>query len=619
VLEAGPGARRRPSSGVVLAKEFALSGAEQGGPRPARPLVDHRPVGPDSGGTLGSVSSPVYDLCDAYIEHLAALDPAMATARGLLGHDAELTDYSPAGIAARTELDRATLLEVATLPVEGDRDRVAAGLLSEWLRSRLALDDAGETLRTLRIIGSPWQSIRNVFDLMPRGSDHDWETIATRLELVPDRLSGYRASLEEAADRARPPARRQVLACAEQGSTWAGERGRRSFFAELTSGYPGDSSSLRDRLEAAGQAAAGAYRTASAWLRDVLAPRAPDRDAAGPELYALAARQHLGSSIDIAETYGWGWDEVHRLEAEMADVGRRIVPGAPIGEVISVLESDPARAAHGEESLRAFLQELMNRTVDQLDGRDFDIPGPLRAVEAMIAPPGGAAAMYYTGPPEDFSQPGRTWYPTLGRSVFPLWGEVSTCYHEGVPGHHLQIGQVRFLKDQLSRFQRAIWMTGHGEGWALYAERLMDELGHFERPEYRLGFLNGQLLRAVRVVVDIGVHLTLAIPAGERFHPGELWNPALAAEFLDERSCHPRDFMASELDRYLGWPGQAISYKVGERAWLRARSEARSRLGARFGLKAFHAHALSLGPLTLDQLAAECAAWNPPQAMTAVP
>jgi uncharacterized protein (DUF885 family) len=224
----------------------------------------------------------------------------------------------------------------------------------------------------------------------------------------------------------------------------------------------------------------------------------------------------------------------------------------------------------------------------------------------MIAPPGGAAAMYYTGPSEDFSRPGRTWYPTLGKTRFPLWREVSICYHEGVPGHHLQIAQVRYLADRLNRFQRLAGFTsGHGEGWALYAERLMGELGYLDDPAFELGMLSAQAMRAVRVVVDIGLHLQLRIPAGERYHPGERWAPELALPFVIERSCFPADFMASEVDRYLGWPGQAISYKVGERVWLESRQAAKDRKGAAFDLKDFHRYALDLGGMGLDQLARE--------------
>jgi uncharacterized protein (DUF885 family) len=235
----------------------------------------------------------------------------------------------------------------------------------------------------------------------------------------------------------------------------------------------------------------------------------------------------------------------------------------------------------------------------------FDIPGPVRRVEAMIAPPGGAAAMYYTGPSEDFSRPGRTWYPTLGKTRFPVWGEVSIAYHEGVPGHHLQIGQVRYLAERLSRYQRTTGVSGHAEGWALYAERLMDELGYLEVPDHHLGMLRAQAMRAARVIVDIGMHLELTIPEDDGFAPGERWTPGLGERFMVERSWFPPDFLASEVLRYLGMPGQAISYKVGERVWLEVRDEVRRREGPAFDLKAFHARALDLGPLGLDQLARE--------------
>jgi uncharacterized protein (DUF885 family) len=426
------------------------------------------------------------------------------------------------------------------------------------------------------------------------------------MALVPDALGGLRASLAEAAAGAVGPSRRQVMACAQQGATWAGSDGSRPYFIDLVDQYAGDDQGLHNSLRTAARSATDAYASASAWLGEELGPRAPERDAVGRERYAINAHHFLGAKPDLDETYQWGWDELHRLEVEMASVAHRVMPGASVADVIGTLESDPARAVHGADALRRFLQDLMDRTIADLDGTHFDIPGPLKKVEAMIAPPGTAAAMYYTGPAEDFSRPGRTWYPTLGKTLFPLWGEVSICYHEGVPGHHLQVGQVRYLKDELTRFQRMSLVSGHAEGWALYAERLMDELGYFEKPEYRLGFLRAQVLRAVRVVVDIGMHLELAIPGDERFHPAERWTPELGMAFMAERSCFPADFVQSEVDRYLGWPGQAISYKVGERAWLAVREEARRRRGEAFDLKEFHAQALGLGPLGLDQLVAEC-------------
>jgi uncharacterized protein (DUF885 family) len=186
---------------------------------------------------------------------------------------------------------------------------------------------------------------------------------------------------------------------------------------------------------------------------------------------------------------------------------------------------------------------------------------------------------------------------------------VSTWYHEGVPGHHLQLAEWLVVADGLSRYQTTLGLiSANAEGWALYAERLMDELGFFDDPGRRLGFLVGQQLRAVRVVIDIGMHNELRIPVGQPFHPGERWTPGLGHEFLLANGGSDTGFLASEIVRYLGIPGQAIGYKLGERAWLAGRDDARRRRGADFDLKAWHMAALGQGSLGLDDLRPELAA-----------
>jgi uncharacterized protein (DUF885 family) len=552
--------------------------------------------------------SRVYELADRYVSERAALDPVAATAQGVPGHDREMTDYSPDGIAARADHTRATLTALRHTTIEDERDRRASALMTERLEIELALVEAGEEERDLRIIGSPVQSIRSVFDLMPHASVDDWTTIADRLEQVPAAISGFTRTLSEALDRGNTAAQRQAIECAKQAATWGGAGEVAPFFAGYVAGAAADiSPQVRDRLDAGAAAATAAYAELDRFLRTEYAPRATTHDSAGQERYQLAARAWLGTEIDARETYAWGWSELHRIDAAMAVEAEKILPGGSVEDAKALLESDPARAIEGEDNLRNWIQELMDTTIAELDGTHFDIADPIKRVEAMIAPPGGAAAMYYTGPSEDFSRPGRTWYPTLGKTRFPLWGEVSIAYHEGVPGHHLQIGQVRYLSDRLSRFQRVVSVGGHAEGWALYAERLMDELGYLENPDFRLGQLRAQAMRAVRVIVDIGLHLELAIPADEDFHAGEVWTPELAREFAIARSHFPADFMASEIVRYLGWPAQAICYKVGERVWLESRDEVRRRQGPGFDLKAFHAAALDLGPMGLGQLREELA------------
>jgi uncharacterized protein (DUF885 family) len=558
------------------------------------------------------MTSPVYELADHYVERFAALDPLAATGEGIAGHDHEMTDYSPDGAEERAELDRSTLRALDTIELRDDADRIAADVMRERLELAVTEYEAGERLRDLRVLGSPVQGVRMAFDLMARDTAEDWQVLAERMALVPQGLSSIEAALAEGAAEGVVAARRQAVACTKQADTWGGlEPGTRPFFLGLVDEY--DASGLgdtafRDRLETLATRATEAYASLGRFLVEEYAPRASERDPVGRERYALYAQDFNGIELDLDETYAWGWDELHRIEQAMAQVAERIIPGADVDTVIEHLESDPARAIEGVDAFQRWNQELLDTTVAALHGTHFDIPEPVRRVEAMIAPPGGAAAMYYTGPNEDFSRPGRTWYPTLGKTRFPLWGEVSICYHEGVPGHHLQIGQVRYLADTLSRFQRTLAGTsGHAEGWALYAERLMGELGYLDDPAYELGMLRAQAMRAVRVVVDIGMHLELPIPTDERYHPGETWTPELALPFVIERSKFPPDFMASEVDRYLGLPGQAISYKVGERVWLAARDGARERAGAAFDLKEFHRAALDLGPMGLGQLERELA------------
>jgi uncharacterized protein (DUF885 family) len=252
-----------------------------------------------------------------------------------------------------------------------------------------------------------------------------------------------------------------------------------------------------------------------------------------------------------------------------------------------------------------FLQDLIDRTIEELSDTHFDIAPPLRACRAMLAPPGSAAAQYYTPPTPDFRRPGQTWNPPLGRTRFPVWSEVSTCYHEAVPGHHLQFGQWTYLSTVLSRYQTSTFPAGNIEGWALYAERLMDELGYLGDPGNNLGYLVAQQLRATRVIVDIGMHNELALPLDQSFYPGDILTPELGHQFLLDHAGRDRVFLDSEFVRYLGWPAQAISYKLGERVWLAGREAARRAHGAAFDLKRWHMNALSLGGLGLDDLADE--------------
>jgi uncharacterized protein (DUF885 family) len=549
----------------------------------------------------------VFRLADTYVEDLCGLDPFLASSIGEPGHDDQVTDFSPDGVESRADLGRATLRTLDATTPENDADRLAAAVIRDRTEVLLEGHAAGNPWRQLSNFDSPITFVRQAFDLAPRNTADDWEHIATRMARVPDALRGFAASLRHGLDTNQVAPRRQALVCAAQAATLGGETGTGApYFAALAAAGAAQGAS-DERLRSGATLATAAYAELAKYLRDEYAPRARESDAAGEAVYALGVRRWLGLTCDLREVYAWGWEELHRVEAEMMRTADVIAPGVGLDGTIALLRDDPARGLDSIDELLGFLQNLTDRTIEELDGVHFDIPQEIHRVECRQAPPGTAAAMYYTPPSADFSRPGRTWYPARDRTRFPLWTEVSTAYHEGVPGHHLQVGLCMTFQDRLSRFQRELgFYSGHGEGWALYAERLMEELGYLENPDYRLGMLAAHAFRAMRVIVDIGLHLQLEIPQNETYEPGRVWDWDVALPFVTRYSYFGGPgFSLSELERYCGMPAQAISYKVGERTWLDIRAQLRSRSGSDFDLKRFHMDALHMGSLPLDQLQRE--------------
>ncbi|GAA4701564.1 DUF885 domain-containing protein [Nocardioides conyzicola] len=543
--------------------------------------------------------STVDAIADQYVEDVAALDPITATAAGIAGHDHELPDLSPAGFEARADLARRAVASMTAAAPADERQAVARDAFLERVGLTVENADAGHDRSELSVISSWAHAIRESFDLMSVETDEGREDVRARLAGVPAALEGYRATLAEEASRGRVVARRQYAEVAGQIRRWTGQEGASGdFFTGL----------LPEAAEA--RAASAAYADLGRWLETDLAPRGLEKEAVGPERYALASREFLGASVDLEETYRWGWEELKRLTDDMVATSDRIVPAGSIQDAVAALDADPARRLGSREEFRDWMQQLADRTIADLADVHFDIPEPIRRIECCLAPTNDGG-VYYTGPSEDFSRPGRMWWSLPDDSAqLTTWREVTTVYHEGVPGHHLQVGQTVYRAEALNRWQRLLcWVSGHGEGWALYSERLMDELGYLEDPGNRIGMLDMQGFRAARVIVDIGLHLELRVPEDNPFgwRPGERWTPDLVFEFMRIHSRMDDAMLRFEVLRYLGWPGQAPSYKVGERIWLEARADAQARHGADFDLRAFHRAALDLGSMGLDPLRASLA------------
>jgi uncharacterized protein (DUF885 family) len=511
---------------------------------------------------------------------------------GIVGHDGEydteITDYSPDGVAARAEAAARTLRELDGATAQDDVDVVTLAAMRERLGVQLELHDARLDVGELNVIASPLQSMRDVFDLMPTDTEEDWRSISERLSRVPDRVAGYAESLRAAAAGDHPPAVRQVARGVEQAGTI------QQLLVDMVADGAPDNDALYADLQARASAAADAYSGLAAVLREEISPHARGDDAFGRDPYRLFSRLYLGAAVDLDETYDWGLDLLQSIVAEQESIAHRLYPESSVAEALVRLDEEPRYIVLGTDALQAWMQELSDRVVDALADTHFEIDESLRNLECRIAPT-QTGGIYYTGPSEDLTRPGRMWWSVPpGVDTFHTWQETTTVFHEGVPGHHLQIGRAVVLGDQLNRWRRlGCWVSGHGEGWALYAERLMAELGWLDDAGNRMGMLDAQRFRAARVVIDIGVHCRMTAP------DGDVWDAEKAWMFLQSHSAMKEANLRFELDRYLGWPGQAPSYAIGQRIWQQLRDES---VGRGTPLKEFHRRALDLGGLPLDVL-----------------
>jgi len=539
-------------------------------------------------------------IAEAWVDTELDLYPEARVYLGRPGREGEYADYSPAGAEEAMVHTRRTLAEVEAAIPKDDVDRITQMDLARDLRLTIDKHEAGFGQRDLNVIASPAQELREIFDLMPTDTVDDWANVATRMHNLPAAMDGYIESLRSGIAAGNVPAIRQVTEVAAQARKHVAGTG---FFFQLAQNaraggveLPG---SVAGDLDAGARESAAAYARLSEFLGAELAQHAPQKDAVGRELYALASRGFLGATVDLDETYEWGIDELARMVAEQEAVAREIKPGASVEEAVEFLDGDQSRKLHGTDALQRWMQETSDRAVDELSRSHFDIPEPVKRLECMIAPT-QEGGIYYTNPTDDFSRPGQMWWSVPeGVTEFDTWRELTTVYHEGVPGHHLQIGQAVYNKALLNTWRRNAGTSGHAEGWALYAERLMQQLGYLDDPADRLGMLDGQRMRAARVVLDIGVHLEKTLPDGSG-----PWTGDYAFGFMGANVNMSPEFVRFEVNRYLGWPGQAPSYKVGQRIWEQLRDEAAAREGSAFDIRAFHKRALDIGGVGLDTLRA---------------
>lgn len=547
--------------------------------------------------------SDIFELSSSVVDQLIEQQPELSTYLGAPGRDHLWGDASPVGFEIAHTFWLRILEEARACTAANRNDEVAKAVLIAEAEREVRSIETGHHFSDLNNIASPWQAQRDIFDSMADDTREAWENINQRLRTIDQPLAGYQACLAAGLEQGTVVAARQVTTAIKQGRIAASpDSGFNVLFQRFDAAReanPALDDDLRADVVDAVAAAQRSISVSTDWIETHYLPAAPAADGVGPDRYVTAAEIFLGESVDPNALYAWGWSELERLGARMTQLCASIDPTISAAAVIERLHDDPEAGVDGIDAFLAVMLERQQSALRELDGSHFDVPAQIREIDVKAAPPGGALAPYYSPPSEDFSRPGCVRYPVGERTFFPLYEEVTTAYHEGFPGHHLQVGWQAAMGDQLSRFHRLlVWYSGSGEGWALYAEHFMGELGYLEKTAYEVGLVASQLFRSARVVIDIGWHCGLPIPANQPFHPGEEWTFDLVTEMLRTVAHLPSALADSEAVRYAGWPGQAITYKVGERAILDLREELSA--AEDFDLKSFHADLLSVGSIGLD-------------------
>ncbi|MDR2748338.1 MAG: DUF885 domain-containing protein [Bifidobacteriaceae bacterium] len=558
--------------------------------------------------------SEIDKICNDYFLETLKEEPENALQFGLQGkvdNPNGFADYSPAGIEKQIKITQNYVEKMKNAKAETFEDSIVKEQFLQVLELSLEAESKfHDSYRQINNLFSPVQMFSRIFDFLNRETEKDFSNIAERLENLPKAVSQYTQSLEAGLEKSVVSSKRQVKLVIEQIRNQINPES--SYFYTIQNDCKklfeskAVSQPLYKRVENAIENVIAAFKKLLDFFENTYLQKACDEDAVGIERYEYYAKEFVGQKINVEKSYLYGVEQIDQIIEQQFSLAKEF--GAKsldkveaIKEAAKILDSDPNQVIEGPENLKNYMQDIADITMKYLiDNDHFEIPEPVQKVEAMIATT-DVGAVYYTPPANDFSTPGRMWWSIpKGVDKQYKWNSKTTIFHEGVPGHHLQVGLQVYLSDKLNDWRRmGLLISGYAEGWGLYAEQLMDEFGALNSAE-KFGMLDMQKFRAARIIIDIGVHCKLEVPKHwERRYGSGVWNYEKAEKFLSDMVNMNIGFRKFELDRYMGMPGQAISYKLGQKNWLELRDKA---LSKGWTLKEFHKRALSFACLSFDLL-----------------
>ena len=575
--------RLQPLRHLALAATLAAAGAALAQPDPAE-------------------SKALHALFERQFDDTMARNQQWATYRGDLRFNDRLPDRSPAAEAAADEAQRRFLAEARAIRRErlSPGDRISLDVFI-GAREQAIAAQAFDGWRGMGVsaLGGVQSEFADLMLVVPMGSAAQVRQLLARMaaypRLVEQNLDRLRRSQAAGWVPAAPVLERALANLDAQLALPLEQSPYLAPFRRMGSTIP---AAERDALQAEGRAAVErdvlpALRRLRAYLADEARPRAPaDGSFAhypqGPAVYAMLVRQMTTTRLEPRQIHELGQRELARARAGMEAVMQEVKWAGDFPSFVNHLYTDPKFFHPSPDALLAGYRDIAKRIDSELPRLFAELPRVPYGVRAMPAFRGPDAAEYYDRPPLDGSRPGWFNANAAGYRAKPTWSMATLAAHEGAPGHHTQNARAMELP-ALPEFRRNGWYPAYGEGWALYAETLLGEVGLYDDPYARFGHLQSVAFRAARLVVDTGIH-TMG------------WTRQQAIDFMVERTGMNRGFLSSEVDRYTSVPAQALSYMVGQLKIRELRERAATALGPRFDLRRFHNAVIDSGPLPLDVL-----------------
>lgn len=543
-----------------------------------------------------------------YWDEGARESPEWATYRGDHRFGDRWSDQSPAGIERRDRQTASWLAQARAITTQG-LSLTERRSREMFIRDReRELREAGFTgWRTMRI-GSLWgaqTALANLLQAVPVDNEQQVEQLLVRLDRYPVRLQQEIDSMASGIASGWVPPRPVLERALQQlDGQLNAELAAGPLFEPFRRLDAGIAPARREALRARGdellrRRVLPALRQLRSFIAERYLPAAPEaggllRYPGGEALYAARVQTHTTTNLTPAQIHRMGRDELTRLRGEIDQVMRALSFSGSLAAFAERLRQPEHFFASPEAMLDGY--RVMGKRLDPEMPRLFaELPRATYGIRPMATHLGPGAADNYNRPTADGSRPG--WYNanTLAYQRRPRWALATLVAHETVPGHHIQTARGIEL-DGLPAFRRDGFYTAFGEGWALYAETLCDEIGFYATPEERYGHLQAQAFRASRLVVDTGLHALG-------------WSRQQAIDSMIDDVAESPVFVESEVDRYLSNPGQALAYMVGKQHIVGLREKARQALGARFDLRRFNNAVIDQGALPLDVLTTQIDEW----------